>query len=800
MMSSQIESAPPFPVPAALIKELGSPLFQMIMDFVPDLVWAKDMDDRFLFANRAICDTLLMCGSTKDPIGLGDTYFADREKAKGFLHTFGDICIDSDMVTKQRKEPCRFVEEGFVRGSYLVLDVHKAPLLDNKGQMVGTIGSARDITAEQATEKKLIKSEERFRQMADMLPLPVAEFNFNFSLSYVNRAGLVYFGYTRKDYNKYPKISTLIPRESLPEIRERLARIQRGGTVAPFEMQFVKKDGSFIYGIVNLVGISEEKRVVGIRACFTDLTDRRMAEVALRESQNRFKTLFNGLNDAVFVHPYAERGFKNFVEVNDVACDWYGYTREEMLQMTPQDLILEPEGKGMGSDESRKALKRMGRRTLETLNKKKNNDIFPVEISSSLFEFHGELMILSTVRDITERRQSEKERAEAVKFAAEQEKYALVGQVAGKMAHDFNNILGAIMGNAELSLLECERGEIRTSLETILAQTVRGKNLTKNLMAFALDNEPKEAYFDINQKIDLVLSLMKTDLDGICLYRKLAPNIPELLADPGMIEHALVNLLQNSIHATSLTPVPRIEISTRFTRGDLLIEIQDNGCGIPEVHYDKIYTPAFTLKGSKDLRGVYADGIKGTGYGMANVKKYIQKHRGTIECFSREGEGTRFVLRIPMIQKDLTETEKSRIIRQAVAREQKILLVEDEKAISMVQKKILSQPPFNHTVVPAETGQEAIEAFDRAAMDLEPFDLVTLDYILPGKLNGMDVYAHIRRTNPDIPILFVSGNMVFLESLAELKAGDPVVDNLSKPCENIVFADTVNTWLTRIKR
>ncbi len=775
------------------LTQIGSPFFQMMMDNSPDLIWAKDMDDKFIFVNKASCDVILKCDSTSEPIGKTDLYFANREKETGSLHTFGETCLDSDKLVKDSGKPGRFIEEGFVRGNYLVLDVHKAPFYDDQGQMVGTVGSARDITAEQAIEKKLKKSEERFRRMADFLPVPIAEFDFDFNLFYANRAGFNYFGYTREDYEKYPSVSRLVPKYKTGLVRSWVEDLRQGKERPPFEMQFVKKDGSYIYGMINASPITENGKAIAIRACFTDLSDRRTAEIALRENETRFRTLFNGFNDAVFVHPFAEKGFKNFVEVNDVACEWYGYTRDELLEMSPQDLIMEPEGRGMGSAESREDLKIVGKRTTETLTKKKNNEIFPVEISSSIFEFHGEQMILSAVRDITDRRQSEKERADAVKFAAEQEKYALVGQVAGKMAHDFNNILGGIMGNAEFSLMDCRDPDIKNTLEIILEQTLRGKNLTKNLVAFARDQEPKEEFFSLNEKLDLVLSLMKKELERVRLVRQFAPNLPELLADPGMIEHALVNLIQNSVHAMSKKTNPELRISTAHSVNCLVIEIEDNGCGIPEAYHDRIYAPSFTLKGSKDIHAAYEAGIRGTGYGMSNVKKYVQKHRGGIAFTSREEEGTTFVISIPLINKELTHKEKSRMARKQVIQGKKILLVEDEEAISGVQRKILCQAPFNHRVVVAARGQEAIEAFDR-----EDFDLVSLDYILPGRLNGMDVYSHIRRMNTKVPVIFLSGNIGFLESMKDLKARDSKIDHLSKPCENIVFVDTVNEWLFKI--
>ncbi|MCG8618371.1 MAG: PAS domain S-box protein, partial [Desulfobacterales bacterium] len=457
--------------------QIDSCFFQMVMDNVPDLIWAKDMADRFIFVNRAVCEMLLNCESATEAVGKPFSYFVDREKEKGFDLTFDGVCAEADRVVRETGKPGRFMAEGRVRGAKLILDIHKTPFFDDRGEMAGIMVSARDITDQQAIEIKLKKSEERFRQMADFLPIPVAEFDFDFNLFYANEAGLNYFGYTREDYERYPTVSRLVPKYKTGIVQSWIDDLRQGKSRPPFEMQFVRKDGSFIYGVINAAPIEEEGEVVAIRACFTDLSDRRNAEIALRENETRFRTLFNGFNDAIFVHPYAEEGFGPFVEVNDVACEWYGYSRDELLSMTPQALILDPEGKGMGSRESRANLKKVGKRTIETLNRRKNGEIFPVEISSSLFEFHGEQMILSTVRDITERRQSEKERADAIKFAAEQEKYALVGQVAGKMAHDFNNILGVIMGNAELALAESTDREMKRIFSLILGQTHRGKNL-----------------------------------------------------------------------------------------------------------------------------------------------------------------------------------------------------------------------------------------------------------------------------------------------------------------------------------
>lgn len=133
-------------------------LTRRIADNAPDMIWAKDMNNRYLFANRALCSRLLMCKSTGAVVGKNDVYFAQLERSNGQRHTFGEVCENSDDIVKTKKKAMRFVEDGLVRGQYLVLDVHKAPLLDENGQMVGTVGCGRDITREREIQEDLAKS------------------------------------------------------------------------------------------------------------------------------------------------------------------------------------------------------------------------------------------------------------------------------------------------------------------------------------------------------------------------------------------------------------------------------------------------------------------------------------------------------------------------------------------------------------------------------------------------------------------------------------------------------------------
>ena len=174
-------------------------MLRLMTDNVPDLIWAKDLEDRYMFVNQALCDKLLKCGRPDDAIGKTDLAFAQKERNAGQQHTFGEVGIDSDNMVKSKRSAGRFLEDGLVRNQYLVLDVHKAPFWDEGGQLIGTVGCARDVTQEKQTEKALQESERRYRNLYNNTPVMLYSVDSEDHLTSVSNLWLEVMGYQRDE-------------------------------------------------------------------------------------------------------------------------------------------------------------------------------------------------------------------------------------------------------------------------------------------------------------------------------------------------------------------------------------------------------------------------------------------------------------------------------------------------------------------------------------------------------------------------------------------------------------------------
>ncbi len=643
----------------------------------------------------------------------------------------------------------------------------------------------------------IIEAKEFVENLLETARVVILTLDINACITTFNGYAEKLTGYKREEVLGKNWFDIAIPEKNRANLFEAFSNVLKNmPEVAKHEDFIVTKKGEKkMISWSNNVLRDTSGNISGILSIGMDITDSRKTENELRKRELKYRLLVENANSAII--RWNRKGHLTYF--NEFSEKLFGYKREEILNKHIIGTIvpaMESTGRDLRSLMDDISINPQNYEYNVNENMRKDGNHIWVAWTNKVYinEISGEVEVLSIGSDISMQKKAEKEKEQAQQYAANQEKHALVGQVAGKIAHDFNNILGVIMGNVELSLMECKDSELKDTLDLIFDQTMQGRNLTKNLVAFAKSQELKQEFFKINKKVDLVLNLLKKDLQGVKLTREYEDDVPSLLADPGMIEHALINLVQNSIHATSTVEHPEIRVSTYSIDQNIYFKIMDNGCGIPKEHIKNIFKPSFTLKGSYDVSDSYGNDIKGTGYGMSNVKKYIEQHKGIISVESEFGSGTIITISIPVIKKDLTNEEKEEIGKSKIETNKYVLLVEDEAAIADIQYRILTRGPCNHKVDIAHNGRTAIDLFKA-----NNYDFVSLDYVLPGDINGRDIYDNIRKTDKTIPILFISGNIEFIESIRELKKKDVNVDHLSKPCQNKDYLDNVNKLLKRVR-
>ncbi|MBT8341518.1 MAG: PAS domain S-box protein, partial [Desulfatitalea sp.] len=254
-------------------------MLRLIADNVPDLIWAKDLDDRYIFANQALCEKLLKCGRPEDAIGKTDIFFAEREKEQGHQHTFYGTGFQSDQIIKEKRTSGRFLEQGLVRNENLILDVHKAPIWDENGELIGTVGCGRDVTCERHTTKALLESEKRYEDLYNSAPVMLYSLDRQGCLTSVSNMWLKTMGYSRDEVLGRPALDFFAPecRRSAKQII--FPRFYESGRIKSRPFQFLAKDGKIKDIMLSAIAQRDEQgNYTGALAFMVDITQAKESE------------------------------------------------------------------------------------------------------------------------------------------------------------------------------------------------------------------------------------------------------------------------------------------------------------------------------------------------------------------------------------------------------------------------------------------------------------------------------------------------------------------------------------------
>jgi two-component system cell cycle sensor histidine kinase/response regulator CckA len=336
----------------------------------------------------------------------------------------------------------------------------------------------------------------------------------------------------------------------------------------------------------------------------------------------------------------------------------------------------------------------------------------------------------------------------------------VVGQLAGGVAHDFNNILTAIIGHCDLMLMRHTPGDSDyDDIQQIKSNSNRAAGLTRQLLAFSRQQTLRPQVLQLPDVVSEVSHLLKRLLgENVELVVKHGRSLGPVRADPGQLEQVIVNLAVNARDAMGEKGGGTLTIQTYSVKSDQVAElgsdilpiadysalsVTDTGCGISPSVLAKVFEPFFTTK----------EIGKGTGLGLSTVYGIVKQSGGFIFADSKVGEGTRFVIYLPVHREDATAA-KSR--KSAKAKESElwgsgtVLLVEDEPMVRAVAERALTR--HGYTVITADNGEEALEVLARG----EPIDLLVSDVVMPG-MDGPTVVREARKSRPELKILFMSG-------------------------------------------
>jgi len=460
----------------------------------------------------------------------------------------------------------------------------------------------------------------------------------------------------------------------------------------------------------------------------------RQAEEALRESENRYRQLFEAESDAILLVDCAEG---RILEANRAATVLYGYTRAELLGMRNTDLSAEPEGtRGRtiaGVDGSEQIMT-----TPHCLNRKKDGTLFPVELTGRFFLSQGRKVLISAVRDVSERERVEDERRRFDERMNQMQKLEALGVLVAGVAHNLNNVLAAIMATASL------RERLATDPQDLEAYRIidtacrRGRDVVKSLTLFAQPSLAVWAPIQLQSLItELRILLESTTRNRIEILEAFTGEPLWINGDAGNLSNAFMNLALNALDAM---PTGGTLTFRALASGEDWVEVavEDSGEGM---------TPEILARAAEPFFSTKPVG-KGTGLGLSMTHGVIKAHGGTMELFSSQGMGTIVKLRFPRIQAPApSRTEEAPPQRME---SQKVLLVDDDESVRSLVARMLQAAGLE--VETAAGGEEALEVLRAGA----PPDVIILDQNMP-RMNGIQTMEKIREVLPSLPILISSG-------------------------------------------
>ncbi len=487
--------------------------------------------------------------------------------------------------------------------------------------------------------------------------------------------------------------------------------------------------------------------VIGVFGCFEDITDRIRADEALRQSEERYRTLVEQASDGIFIADLSG----HYVDVNAAGCAMLGFTKEEILGFTIRDLISEEDQDRVPPlvAELQSGATVISERRLKT----RDGRMLEVEMSAKVIA-GGYLQ--GIVRDISGRKQAERERRRLEEKLRQAQRLESVGRLAGGVAHDFNNLLSVIIGGGHLVRRELPDGSrAHEDLDDILAAAEGAANLTRQLLAFSRNQVLEPELLDLGETVRRIAKMVaRMAGDTVEVVLDLDDDAAQVEVDRSQLEQVILNLVVNArdampdggrltIQTGRATPTEAERESSPGLKGEahLCLRVTDTGAGMDAETAGHVFEPFFTTKGPGE----------GTGLGLATVYGIVAQSGGIVRVHSRVGQGTTFEVLLPEAKPRTRSRPAPAPAIHGTPGGQTLLVVEDEDVLRSMLRRMLE--PEGYRLLLAESGEDALR-MSRAHPDA--IDLVVTDVMMPG-MTGVELARHLEAERPGIGVLLMSG-------------------------------------------
>jgi PAS domain S-box-containing protein len=677
-----------------------------------------------------------------------------------------------------------------IDGTPHIFYVTAIPILSPKGsvdQLMVMVQDVSDLEVLRSSERMLRESESRLRLLVGQMPAVMWSTDLNLRFTSSVGSALAHLGLKPNEVvgqTLYDFFRT--EDRSFAPIAAHLRAV--AGTSVSYEMSW---DGRSFDTYVEPL-FDPDRRIIGSVGLALDVTERRSAEDARTQSEARKHAILEASLDAIVIMDHQGR----VVEFNPAAESMFGYARSEVLGRPLAEVIIPPHLRPAHQAGIARYLDTgegpvLGKR-IESIAMRKDGSELPVELAITRIPLDGPPSFTGHIRDLTDRKQAEGELRERDEQLRQAQRMEAIGTLAGGVAHDFNNILTAILGYTGLLKKTAKDEGVQRAADVMEKAAKRGAVLTQQLLGFARKGKNESAPVDLAAIVEEVIALLQRTIDkNVVMRRTGSPGPVVVIGDPGQLQQVILNLAVNARDAmpdggeltidTSIVVLGVEECRRRagMTPGSYArLTVADTGCGITEEVRRRIFEPFFTTKALG----------KGTGMGLAMVYGIVQNHGGAIGVRSEVGRGTAVEIHLRHAA-EITTVEAPRRSERTAPGAGRVLVVDDEDGVRQVAADILSSLGYDVTM--AADGAAAVDRYRELAQSI---DIVLLDLAMPG-MGGRECFRALKAINADVKAVLCTGYGFNVAAQQLLDEG--MLGIVAKPYEIEQLSDAIAQALRR---